>query len=266
MMAALMIGVAVIIKIISLFVVDMVFGIFAFETISGLSALITFLVVIMITGSHILQFFQKNFFDDAGYLMLTLPVTRAKLLLSKVVVAMIWFNFMLLVGIIASFILSWAQHLEMSLTDITSPINLPGFITLLEINIIALFIILAIFFTVTLSNCIIGQIKLPSGIAGIFTLAYGGFVLWLGVRLGMRHSEWVNFEERIYHYGDYGSYGGVSIIHSSIRQRETGIAIGRIAIGDTAYFDVFIWGMVLGMAVLLLFVTYILLNKRVSLD
>ncbi|MGI6344290.1 MAG: hypothetical protein ACOX18_04380 [Bacillota bacterium] len=43
----------------------------------------------------VVQHFRRNLFSNEGYLMFTLPVSATKLLLSKVITTLIWFNLML---------------------------------------------------------------------------------------------------------------------------------------------------------------------------
>lgn len=72
---------------------------------SAFSMLITVLIVVR---------YYKNFFTDEGYLTFTLPVSRTKLLNSKIIMAAIWMAATVVVCIIASVVYSIAVNLTIS--------------------------------------------------------------------------------------------------------------------------------------------------------
>lgn len=72
---------------------------------SAFSMLVTVLIVVR---------YYKNFFTDEGYLTFTLPVSRTKLLNSKILMALIWISATLAVCILAALAYSFAYELTLS--------------------------------------------------------------------------------------------------------------------------------------------------------
>jgi hypothetical protein len=178
---------------------------------------------------QIFQFFSKNFFGDIGYLMLTLPVRRAKLLISKVIVSVVWFNFMLLAGAVAWYIAALTQ-LDGGILYIFRSIGARHVIAIVEINMIALFFMSVMFFAITLSHSVISGRRVHGIISGVIALLYTGLYFWLDALLRVRNN------------------------------------VGRIPIGDgSLYFDIFNFGLHVGLCLLALCMTYYLLKKRTSL-
>jgi len=222
-------------------------------TVSGMVGVI-FSIVIMIIGVasviQILQFYYKNFFDDTGYLMLTLPVKRFGLLISKVAVSFVWVNFMLLTGAIMVLIFTFTR--ETNLWNLISNIGLRHIMIWVEMNIAALFFVTALFFAVTLANSVVGRWRINNIIAAAVGLLYIGLFFWLHVVIGGRHMEQVT------NYHEFGTL--------SFYQAVVGINVGRIPIGDMGdYFDIYSWGTSLALCIFAFCMTYYLLKRRASL-
>ena len=240
--------------------------------IAGLILMIVILVIGLAAVVQILQFYYKNFFDDTGYLMLTLPVKRFKLLVSKLVVSVVWFNFMLLVSVIVAFLIAFTPSPENPLRfrSIIDAINLTNIMTLVEINIMALFFITALFFLITFAFSVVGRWSVHMIVSVAVTFSYAGLFFWLHMIFSQRHREWVTverewvtpiFNEQGARIGEQITYGTTSFYGAIV-----GTNIGRIPIGDMgAYFDIYRWGMSLAFCIVAFIATYYLLNKRASL-
>ncbi|MCL2360198.1 MAG: ABC transporter permease [Defluviitaleaceae bacterium] len=259
--AALMIGFTALVWVVSFFEASI-----TSLTAVGLVTMVVGIYVMCSAGNQVLQFFSQNFFGDAGYLMLTLPVSRGKLILSKIIVSMVWFNFLLLTGVIALFIFGIAMNASAGFSDFTIVFGTSGFITFIAINVFVFTLISVLFLAVTLSNSYIGSWRIPGIVAGLAVVGYGAAVIRLGTLLHGRHREMIFVEDISHFYDDAGNVIGTSHFHSNEWLVERGIRIGRIPIGETAYFDIFLWGMVLAMGLLALGVVYVLLKNKVSLD
>jgi len=264
-MAAALIGITAILRITGLIEGDGSGG-----DITGIAGFI-FMVAILVVGLaaivQILQFYYKNFFSDTGYLMLTLPVKRFTLLVSKVIVSVVWFNFMLLTAGVVSVII---VAVEPNFSRMLDAISLRNIMNVVEVNIVALFFITALFFVVTLAFSNFGRWNIHSIIATGFGLLYAGLFFWLHATLGGRHREWVTVEREWIapYFNAYGEEIGTHIMQgtSSFYQSIVGTNIGRIPIGDLGdYFDIYRWGISLALCVLAFFATYYLLTRRASL-
>ena len=231
--------------------------------------MVTFLIVVTISIIQIAQFYYKNFFDDTGYLMLTLPAKRLPLLASKIVVSLVWFNFMLLGAAIAVIILD-SQQMQFVFGGITRTLSLQNLIAIIEINLVAMFFILALFFVITLAHSSLWRQRIHGSAAAVVGVLYAGLCLRIVHVLTQRHREWV-VEERTFqtprfnhlgeYIGTYTSYGTASFYRSDI-----GVNIGRIPIGDMGhYFDIYQFAVTLVFCVITAYVTYYLLKRRICL-
>lgn len=82
------------------------------ESVSSLAEIVVVMVLlvimtVIITAGVVLvyQNFARTLFSNEGYLTLTLPVKRNRLIVSKLITSLLWFNFMLLVAYIIMFIM-----------------------------------------------------------------------------------------------------------------------------------------------------------------
>jgi len=259
--AAMMLGAAVIIKIASLF-----FDTQVFEWFFAITAILVLVIVVLATVSQVSQFFYKNFFDDAGYLMLTLPVTRGKLLASKFIVSMVWMIFMLVTGFIALFLFAWAQDLDGSPRDFFNAFDWIYVTTYIQVVFGVLLIISIVFLAITLAHSVFGRFKVQGFVAGIAAILYSSVALFFGIAITQRRSDFIIRQYTRNIYDDYGYVVGTYDFGWGEYYRETGLRIGRIPIGDTgAFIDIFHWGLILGMTALAIAGTYWLLKKKASL-
>jgi len=208
-----------------------------------------FVITLFLCGAmavfQMLQVFYRNFFSDTGYLTLTLPVSRFPLLVSKVIVTFVWFNFMLAAVIIAERTRdnAFGYTLERSSSVIRYISNWRDFA---EINLVVLFAILLIFFVIALAHSSLWRWRVNSIVAAAVGALYVGISLWAIIAIGRRS------------FVRAGPWNYRPII---------GIRVGRIPIsyGFNNYFDIFRFGLGVILCALLFCTTYYLLKKRVSL-
>ena len=216
---------------------------------------------------QMMQFFNKNFFEDTGYLMFTLPVKRFHLFVSKVVVAFVWFNFILLTAYASSAIYS-AHGIGRMMNDVFSLLNI---IALLEINLIAMLTTLTLFFVITLAHSKIWRWRIHSAIAALVGVSFLWLFFGVAIALSQRSFEVVtvvdSWPERV--YDAYGMYMETYYHYWpwSSNRPIVGLTVGRIRIGEGnfGFFDIYRWGAGFAVCILLFIATYYLLKKRVSL-
>jgi len=94
---------------------------------------------------HILSYFHKTMFDDTGYLTLTLPISKRTLLFSKLCVAVVWFNFMIFVAAVAVVIYD-SPSMQFNFMNLSRDFSLQNFVAFIEVNVLAVTLILLLFF------------------------------------------------------------------------------------------------------------------------
>jgi len=222
----------------------------------------------LITMFQVMAFFHRNFFEDTGYLMLTLPARRFTLLCSKLTVAVIWFNFMLLAAAIALILYDPPLPVSFHLMGPSRIISLQNLITLVEVNIVAMSIILTLFFIIVLARCSIWNGRIGSGIAAVVGVLLGWALFWVHIEVGQRHREWVTqyvrWEDMYFdRYGEY-LWTRARLLPHYFRRPIVGIDIGRIPVGD-GYIDIYRIGVSIIVGVLAFWAALYLLERRVSI-
>ena len=204
--------------------------------------------------AQIFMFYGKSFFGNGGYLMLTLPVSRANLLVSKVIVSMVWFNFMLLTFAAAALIAF----------EGVAPNNYGGVLrhypiselikTAITLNSVAFYFICTLFFCVTLSRSVIIGRKIHGIISGIIGFIYIWFV--------------ISSADKI----DWRSRAMQSLPGANWSQEMplVGLRYGRLVIeqrdfGWSVFIDLYQIGFFVAMGVLALGVALYLLRKKIVL-
>ena len=234
-----------------------------------------FVVVILVCGVlaifQVMQFFHKNFFDDTGYLMLTLPQKRFPLLASKVIVSFVWLNFMMLAAVLAVSIISASRFSLIGIINAVNPRTVTGLLNItwiLDVTLVAMLIIVTLFFVITLAHSSLwrrrvhGLVAVAAGI--LYVLLYFGVYVVIGQR-GIRL---VRASGPVSQYNALGQYIGSQYFYDSIYvyRRATGLNVGRIPIGDgPLFFDIYRWGVGFALCVLAFFATYYLLKRHISL-
>jgi len=216
-------------------------------------------MVIMVAGIisifQVLIFFNRHLFDDAGHLMLALPVKRLTLLVSKLVVSVVWFNFMLFTAIFSLVVIFNPPRMHFNFMGISGGgINLANFMALVEVNIAAAAFILIIFFSTTLAHSRLWR-RQSHGLAVVAGLACAGLLYWVTDMIFSRHQEAVTFFCE-YHQRIITTHYNPII----------GMNVGRIPIGTgRAFFDIYGFGVMVVFSVLMLWATNCLLKKRVCI-
>ena len=197
---------------------------------TALDAAITVFVGLSVASLlQIFRMFNRGMFGNAGYLALTLPCGRGKVMASKLIVSYAWYVFSALIAA-AIMAMMVAADPDFSLNHITIA---------LEMLIIAPGVIAILIFCTTLAYSTFGHRRVYGLISGLigFTYAFGGvFTL---ERMGRRP----------YQFG---------LQHGRLLIAET--PQGRLV-----FLDIWQFGVVLGMSAVAIAATYYLLKRRVSL-
>jgi len=238
-------------------------SVLSFTGAMSVASLVVLIVVVLSAAFQIQNFFSQSFFGDAGYLMLTLPTPRGKQLLSKIIVSMVWFNFLLVAGFTALFLIN---HAIEGSNPLAGFFELYVFFIWVEINIFVFAILAAMFFAITLANSIIGSYKIPGAVAGLATAGLSAFIIRFAIMIHARQREFIQVFEEHNIYDEMGNIVGTHGFGYMRVQVERGMREGRIPIGETAFFDIILWGMVLGVAVLAFLAVYYMLKRRVCLS
>jgi len=236
----------------------------------GMPIMSGLLIAAIVTVIKTIEFYQKSFFDDAGYLMLTLPVTRGTLLFSKIIVSIVWFNFILLAADLALFIMAPAAQPATAVSDamvsgFVIDIEFTNGLAYLQANIAILFLFAILFWAITLNQSAFGRWRVPIIISGGLPLLYGVATLSLNGLLIGRNTEWTYHETYRHIYDAHGRTG----THFYSRMEpitDIGLRYGSIPIGDAGqYFDILRWGLIFALAAIAFGATYYLITRRVSL-
>jgi hypothetical protein len=225
-------------------------------------------MMLMIVGvgiasvTQIFQFFNKNFFSESGHLMLTLPVGRFGLLISKVLISIIWFNFMLAVAAV-SISLMWNTAVAATphRTNIFDGVGAMELQMLMEANVLAFFAITLLFFCMAFARSTFMGKRVHGVVAGVVGLVYGWLYFWAHMAMGRRSMEMVTNE--------FVTYDGRVAIWNTYMPK-VGLQYGRISLyefdtGAVMYLDIFQIGLVLVMGIAAIVATYYPLKRRVSL-
>ncbi|MCL2611319.1 MAG: hypothetical protein FWE02_06555 [Defluviitaleaceae bacterium] len=132
---------------------------------------IVFAVIIVANNFH------RNLLSEHGYLMLTLPVRKEFLLLSKVLISIFWYNFMILVAVGFFFIVALVSGELANIQDwaefLTNVLSINWIQIYLDINLPAFSGIALLFFILTLARTKL-VIKFNAFIAWVI-----GFVMFI---------------------------------------------------------------------------------------
>lgn len=227
-----------------------------------LSGVMSFALGLLIVGvaiasiTQIFQFFYKNFFGPTGYAMLTLPVTKGKLLFSKLLVSIIWFNFMMAVVVLSMVILWSTAASDIRGSGVLSLIGPSEIVLMLTLNQLALFAVTLLFLCITLAHSIIANKKVHGVISGVLGFGYGWLYVWVTNEVTNRGNSSLAMQTL-----DGRWYQEMPLM---------GLRYGRIAIhtpefGWPVYIDIFMLGLSVAFSAVAIIATYYLLKKRMSL-
>jgi len=235
------------------------------ETLRGIISLLGIVGVAIASYFQILMFFHRNFFGAEGYLMLTLPLSRGKILASKFIVAQVWFNFMMLLVPIMTVIIAPPMGGGSLWDAFIRALSPQLFLIILYMNLIALVLIAFLFLTVTLANTVIFGKKIHALIAGIFAAVVHFLFFWGISAMVNRFYETVNMS--------WTHPDGWSSVVGPLIMPQTGFAYGRLAPESwqnpytfgIIYIDIWLVGYFLIIAAAAMALTMHLLKKRVAL-
>ncbi|MCL1845195.1 MAG: hypothetical protein FWF77_04765 [Defluviitaleaceae bacterium] len=221
-----------------------------------------FLVLGLVLGFvavHLSQFIEKSMFGDAGYLALTLPITRGRLLISKILAAFVWFNYVLLTVFICMIILQPTQQYDGVGDVIIPPLGMNLIAIYLNLFFVFIFSTNLMLFGLTLHNSVFGKWKVPGFVTSILCLGTVFGYASAAVRMINRHMELVTE----YHFHEFLGQQ----IRTAVTTREPimGLSVGRLEMfGSHLDLQVAGMGLILGLAAF--FATWYLLKRRVSLQ
>ncbi|MCL1924687.1 MAG: hypothetical protein FWF50_03795 [Defluviitaleaceae bacterium] len=135
----------------------------------------------------IIQNFSKGLFSDHGYLTLTLPVSRSKIVWSKVLISMFWFNLMMLTSALMAWIITVGQLDDVDIVYFLELFQVSVFeiisIAVLNANSMIFLGISILFSIITLSRCSILGRKIHALFAWILGFIFTIFLIWFLVWL-----------------------------------------------------------------------------------
>jgi hypothetical protein len=164
-MAALMVLASIFLKIIAS-------NVFNNIEITGLITLVM-IPVAVVCVVLIFQHYNRSLFGNEGYFTLTIPTRRKNVLISQILTALIWFVFMLIMAAISLVILTGTSTLKDILSLLSNFNNVVTFAyMLLNVLIYAIYMIIAVFMGITISNVSMMGRRIQGGVAAIITFAY----------------------------------------------------------------------------------------------
>ena len=204
-------------------------------------------------------------FGKVGYLALTLPVGRAALLTSKLVAAMLWYVYAMLLAVAILAVLVWVEpnsfyHIAAGLPIIGSlNMNITGYFA------ITIPVIVIMFFCSTLSNCAFAGRRVHGFAAGAVGLVYAAAGFWLMNIVGLRD---IYFVQNEFTWQD--AQGVVHIGTHGMHLPQVGLEFGRIHLavtpwGSSLFIDIYQIGIAVVMAAVAVAATYYLLKRRIAL-
>jgi len=179
--------------------VGLVFNLSSLGVIYIVLSSILLLVMLVMTPVLIFNGYKKSLFETHGYLFLTLPVSRNKLLLSKTLGGLIWFNLNALLSIflgLGIFVIESSLQANASAVNLanTASIEVNGWELIglgiygwFFVNLLVVLGFIVIFMSLTLGNSSFKSKRVHWSLAGIFGLLYfifyltGAIILSLGM-------------------------------------------------------------------------------------
>ena len=215
-------------------------------------------LLIVVAFMQTLSLYKDSLFGDTGYLMLTLPACRGRLLLSKLIVTGIWYNFSMLIVLIAGLIQEGTQREDWLTGEIRPMVTFSRGVTVYVEGFFVVFtLVCLVFMLVTLSRSFFGRFRVPGFVTAVFgVIFFYVHNIALAVLRG-RYTQRVT--ERVERLNPYGN------THSTLTRQEPliGLEYGRIAVGDMFIdFYAILINIAIGLAAL--GITYYLFKRRVS--
>lgn len=230
---------------------------------SGFMGLVSLAMVPVLIAAaiHLAQFYHKSMFGRAGHLAMTMPISRGKLLLSKLVVSFVWLLYAIAVALAM-----------VAITHIISPwLELSNFFVFIDIGTIEIIIstaflcmaaICLLYFCITLANSVVAGKRLNIWISGVIGFVIGFACISIAGRITAR----AMLVETNMIYGPDGVAWGEHTIVSTLMGWQYGRpVIGQRPWGGDVYLDIYAMAFLLVVAVILAIATRFLLDNRVSI-
>lgn len=232
---------------------------YAARSIINVNAILGIGLVMGFVAVHFSQFIEKSMFGDSGYLALTLPITRLRLIFSKLLATWVWFNFVLAAVFVAIIILEGTQLYDPFADVILPRVSADMIAYYLNMFFMFFFCINLLLFGLTLHNSVFGRWKVPGFIAACLSLGTVIGYSYTAIRLLNRSREIVEVQAVAIVGGE------AQIITRSAGQKAMGIGVGRLEMFGS-YLDIYLAAIGLALGLLAFFGTLYLLKKRVSLQ
>jgi len=204
---------------------------------------------------EICRFYARSFFGKMGYLTLTLPVSRGKQLVSKVVVSFAWF----LLAMIAAFVTSQMASVIAFGAFVSNFSGMFNVFTLrdgVQFTTIAIFAICLLFTCITLAHSVFAGKRVHGIISGFASFLVGVGHFWILDVLSRRF--------RVAH-----SYGSPWTVQWYVYRSLVGLRYGRLPLFTSPNFNVYIDLYQIAVTIVfctaLMVLTHYLLKKRISL-
>jgi len=222
---------------------------------------IAVLVALVALASYLLviRIYNRSFFKAEGHLLLTMPASRLKLVASKVVMTMVWFNFLLI-------LVPFAVYAAVAPTGLNPPwpmtawelftsllFSWPMFTMLVYVNVAALVVTSLLFLTITATNSVVFGKKVNVIVAGVLA-AFVHFLAAWGV-VGLYTRFWVPLNQ----------WGSMQIPLVGLRYGRIVPGSWQPELGGIVFIDIWLIGAGLALAAGAIALTVFLLKKRVSL-
>ena len=224
---------------------------------------VVMVALFVVTVAAIIRLFysyKSNIFGKTGYLSLTLPIPRSKLLTSKLIVAMMWI-FLAIAIHRPILVLSGIYSSEML------HVTIPRMMALvIDMSAMGFFAISVLFFCITLAHSSFRGRRIHGIIAGSIGLGYGWLMTQLYSLLGRRGPYHFVEREGTWTFLD----GTTTSFHFHGYFHVIDIRYGRIFMDNTpwgmpVFIDLFQIGMMLGLTAAAIVATRHLLKRMISL-
>ena len=204
---------------------------------------------------QIFRFYQTSLFGRSGYLNFTLPTSRGKILVSKLIVSCVWYVFSILIATVI-LVMMTSIHIEFGLNRAE---NIVLFLTF------APGAIAILFFCTTLAYSAFFGKRVHGLVSGLIGFVYALFGLLAANSVTDRHMHYVEFSG-----GWSDNFGNEVTMTWQGYQPQIGLQYGRLLISDTQsgrplFLDLVQLGVIMAFSAVVIAATYYLLKRQVSL-
>jgi len=216
---------------------------------------------------HIGQFYRKSMFGKVGHLLMTIPISRIALLLSKIAVSFVWFLYSILIAIAMVYIIHTISPF-LTTDELIGLLSADFLVFILYTTTIALAAIALLFFCITLSHSVFVGVRLNGLLSGLIGFLYAGLYIYIIGRLQSRFRADMELVME---------YDGIIWDRVVGNMPLTGLRYGRIVIGrqpfglpgpelySEVYIDIYVIILTIAVTAIAIAATHSLLKNRVSL-